>query len=168
MSTFWFIMMLTISTYINDMTFISGTRLHLRTPLLYPLTFWHSFFSAKQASGAESFLGGKLLLDDYGALWTLTAWESPASMGRYRNSGAHKKAMPLLLRMCDEASTVHWQQETRELPDWETVKNRMETEGRFVNLPHPSERHQQKIIPIPTIKSIFSERKITPKTRQLA
>jgi hypothetical protein len=145
------------------MTFISATRLHLRTPLLYPLTFWHSFFITKQTSKANGFLGGKLLMDNYGALWTLTAWEKPRNMTGYKNSGAHAKAMPLLLWMCDEAALVHWQQETDELPDWKTVRDRMEVEGRFSQLPHSNDRHRQQTIPLPEIKSIFSETNILPK-----
>jgi hypothetical protein len=146
------------------MIFISATRLHLRTPLLYPLTFWHTFFITKQTNKAEGFLGGKLLWDGYGALWTLTAWEKARDMTQYKSAGAHKRAMPLLLWMCDEAALVHWHQETRELPDWNLAKERMEKEGRFSNLPHPSNYHQQKIIPAPEIKSSFSERNILPKT----
>jgi hypothetical protein len=145
------------------MTFISATRLHLRTPLLYPLTFWHSFFITKQTSRASGFLGGKLLLDNYGALWTLTTWEKPRNMTSYKNSGAHAKAMPLLLWMCDEASLVHWQEKTNEIPDWTIVRDRMVKEGRFSQLSHPNDRHRQQIIPLPEIKSIVLETNISPK-----
>jgi hypothetical protein len=148
------------------MTFISATRLHLRNPLFYPLTYWHSFFSSRQASKTTGFLDGKLLLDNYGALWTLTAWENDQNMTRYRGSGAHKKAMPLLLWMCDEASLVHWQQETDELPDWQIIRDRMEKEGRFSQLPHPSDRHRQQLIPLPKISSLVSEINIRSKTKK--
>ncbi len=139
------------------MTFISATRLHLRNPLFYFLTSWHSFFSSRQISKATGFLDGKLLLDNYGALWTLTVWDNSQNMMRYRGSGAHKKAMPLLMQICDEASIVHWQQETNELPDWAVVHDRMEKEGRFSQLPHPSDRHQKQLIPLPEISLIASE-----------
>ena len=41
------------------------------------------------------------------ALWTITLWESEAAMQAFRNTDAHRKAMPLLHGSCDEASLAH-------------------------------------------------------------
>ena len=46
----------------------------------------------------------------------MTAWDSQESMRRYMTTGSHKKAMPKLMKWCDEASVAHWEQEGDALP----------------------------------------------------
>ena len=50
--------------------------------------------------------------------------------------------MAKLLEWCDEASVVHWIQETAELPDWRTAEKRMAESGRLSKVNHPSTDQQ--------------------------
>jgi hypothetical protein len=70
----------------------------------------HASRSSNQIVKAKGFLKGKTLLDKNLTFWTMSLWASDAEMRAYRNTDAHKKAMPKLQRWCDEASIVHWLQ----------------------------------------------------------
>lgn len=147
------------------MPFISVTRLRLRSPIYLPLFFWYTFTSAKQLVNHSSFIKGKTLLDRKLTFWTMTAWQNEGDMRAYRNSDAHKKAMPKLQHWCDEASVVHWHQEDDVLPDWLTAHRLMVTDGRISKVKHPSPEHSnlQQIAP-PRYPS-ETERLLTPKRR---
>jgi hypothetical protein len=123
------------------MTVISVTRLHLRTPRFFPLFLWHSLSSARQAQRAPGFLGGLLAADRSLGFWTITAWTEEAAMRAYRNTGAHRRAMPKLLQWCDEASVVHWQQDDSRLPEMPEALRRMVTEGKRSKVNRPSPAH---------------------------
>ena len=99
------------------MALISLTRLRLRSPVYLPLFFWHVWESTRQAQRAPGFVAGALARDPDGAFWTLTAWTDEASMRAYRNTAAHKRAMPKLMDWCDEAAVAHWEQEQGSLPN---------------------------------------------------
>ncbi len=59
-------------------------------------------------------------------------------MNAFRITLPHRDAMPKLLEWCDEAAVVHWNQESAELPDWETAERRMAESGRLSKVNHPS------------------------------
>jgi hypothetical protein len=107
-----------------------------------PQFIWYSLRSARQAERARGFLGGRIAREAGNAFWTVTAWTDEAAMREYRGSGAHQKAMPKLLDWCDEASIVHWQQPSAELPDWQESYRRMVAEGRSSKVNHPSANQQ--------------------------
>ena len=44
-----------------------------------------------------------------------------AAMRAYMTSGFHSRVMPKLFRWCDEASVVHWTQDSDDAPDWLTA-----------------------------------------------
>jgi hypothetical protein len=127
------------------MIWISITRLRLRSVRFLPKFLWLSWQSTRQAKKAEGnrrlkLEGGKGLV-----FWTLTAWDNEALMRAYMSSGAHRHAMPKLIHWCNEASTVHWLQETDELPSMAEAYRRMQAEGRFYKVNYPSadqEAHQ--------------------------
>lgn len=131
------------------MTFISVTRLHLRSPLYFPLFLWNVWLSTRQIVNTSGFLGGKLVTDANQGYWTMTAWEEQAAMKFYRNSGAHRSVMPRLQDWCDEACLVHWQQTDSSLPDWEEAHRRLVADGFLTKLSHPSSAHLQRDIPQP-------------------
>jgi Domain of unknown function (DUF3291) len=120
------------------MAFISVTRLRIRSWRYLPPFFWHTLMSFIQAKRAPGVFRATTKRAPDGAFWTLTAWESEASMRAYRNSGAHRGAMPKLLEWCDEASVGHWEQASDELPDWREARRRLLELGRISKVKHPS------------------------------
>src|SRR5690349_16049880 len=112
------------------MALVSGTRLRIRSLFYLLQFFWGNELSARQLVNSPGFLGGKLLVDRNRTFWTVTAWRDEVSMRAYRNSGAHRKVMPRLLKWCDEATVIHWSQESSRLPEWQEVHRRMVSEGK--------------------------------------
>jgi hypothetical protein len=144
------------------MAFVSITRLRLRS-FLYLLPFIvHASRSSNQIIKAKGFLKGKTLLDKNLTFWTMSLWTVDAEMRAYRNTDAHKKAMPKLQRWCDEASIVHWQQDDAEFPGWDESHKRMLAEGRSSKVKRPSDDHVNFRIPSPRFPS-KTERILLPK-----
>ena len=131
------------------MTFISVTRLRVRSLVYLPPFVWRTLQSLRQAERAPGFMCGKLLREAKNAFWTMTAWEDDATMNAFRASGAHRAAMPKLLDWCDEASVVHWNQETLELPTWLEAHRRMVKDGKPSKVHHPSPAQVANQIPAP-------------------
>jgi len=129
--------------------YISITRLRVRSFAYLPSFLWHAFQSTRQAERARGFLGGRLLVNPKSVYWTMTAWESDSAMNEFRTTAAHRAAMPKLLHICDEASVVHWPQETSELPSWEESHRRMVADGRVSKVNHPSANQLSNEIPSP-------------------
>ncbi len=123
------------------MPFVSLTRLRLRSIRFLPLFAIHAIRSSRQVKKAPGFLRGGLLPDRDWTFWTLTAWDARESMRTYMTAGAHKRAMPHLMRWCDEASVAHWEQEENALPSWEEADRRMRETGRPSKVNHPSAAH---------------------------
>jgi hypothetical protein len=133
------------------MTFVSITRLRLRSPWLQIPFFWHALRSGNQARSAPGNLAFRALADARNTFWTATLWSDEASMRAYMVAGPHKQAMPKLIDWCDEASVVHWTQDSKALPDWTTAWQRMVSEGRPSKVRQPSARHLAREIPRPRI-----------------
>lgn len=131
------------------MSFISVTRLRLRSARYLPPFLWHTLRSLRQARRAPGNLAAKTRRAADGAYWTLTAWDAADAMRAYRNSGAHKAAMPKLVDWCDEASVGHWEQESAALPDWREAHRRMLETGRLSKVKHPSARQSTGEMPAP-------------------
>lgn len=123
------------------MPFVSLTRLRLRSIRFLPGFFFHAVRSQRQVRRAPGFLGGALLPDSRRAFWTMTIWDSEASMRAYMTDGAHRAAMPKLLAWCDEASVAHWEQDEAVLPTWQDADRRMRQMGRPSRLRHPAPAH---------------------------
>ena len=100
------------------MPFVSVTRLRIRSVRFLPFFFLSAVRSQHQVKASPGFVGGAFLADQSRTFWTMTGWNDEASMRRFMTSGAHKAAMPRLMRWCDEASVVHWEQTADELPTW--------------------------------------------------
>ena len=126
-------------------TFISLTRLRLRSIRFLPQFAWHAIRSNLQVQRAHGFLLGSLLPDRSLTFWTMTAWDSESSMRAYMISGPHKAAMPYLMHWCDEASVAHWMETDpnvlASLPSWTEADRRMRASGRTSNVLHPSPQH---------------------------
>jgi coproporphyrinogen III oxidase len=76
-------------------------------------------------------------------------WEEQTAMQIMRQKGAHKEVMPKIQDWCDESAFVHWRQESKEIPSFAEVHQRMMTEGIFTRLSQPSSAHLHKQIPAP-------------------
>ncbi|WP_250126686.1 hypothetical protein [Chroococcidiopsis sp. CCMEE 29] len=62
-------------------------------------------------------------------------------MQTYMMADAHREAMPKLVEWSAEASFVHWNQDSSELPSWEIAEQRMAEQGKFVSLKYSSKAH---------------------------
>jgi hypothetical protein len=124
------------------MPFVSVTRLHLASRWFFPQFLFYALASSKRARRSPGFLTGWVSNDGEFAFWTSTVWESLEAMRAFRNSGMHRKAMPKLLRWCDEASFVHWEQLEATAPDIDRAVDRLSREGKVSKVLKPSERHQ--------------------------
>ncbi len=123
------------------MPLISVTRLRIRSAWYMPAFFLQAFRSARQAKAAPGNLAVAVLNEPRRTFWTCTAWSDQESMRAYMSAEPHRSAMRQLAHWCDEASVVHWQQPSGELPQWLAAHQRMQTEGRPSKVVHPSESH---------------------------
>jgi hypothetical protein len=121
--------------------FVSVTRLRIRSIFFMPGFILRAIPSQRQAQRSAGFLQGSLLRDHSWTFWTMTVWESRESVLAFMTSGAHKAAMPRLLHWCDEASVVHWEQASSDLPSWEEADQRMRSQGRISKVLHPGPHH---------------------------
>lgn len=144
------------------MPFVSVTRLRLRNFLYLVPFMFHAMRSSNQIIKSPGFLKGKTLLDKHLTFWTISLWKEQNDMRAYRIADAHKEAMPKLQQWCDEASVVHWMQESDDIPDWQTSYLRMKSEGRVSKVKHPSPGHTNMDVPPPRYPS-QTERILLPK-----
>jgi hypothetical protein len=131
------------------MALISITRLRVRSWKFLPMFYVRAFQSARQAKAAQGHLASALLNDRNNVFWTATSWVDEQSMKAFMIAGAHARAMRSLLEWCDEASVVHWTQESASLPSWQDAHARMKAEGRRSKVNHPSPAQVAFDIPAP-------------------
>src|SRR5579863_2441010 len=122
--------------------FISVTRLRVRSWWFLPGFLSYALRSSNQARSAPGNLAVELLRDARSTFWTCTAWQDEAAMRAFMMAEPHRSAMGKLAGWCNEASVVHWNQDTAEVPDWIEAHRRMATEGRRSRVRNPSEAHQ--------------------------
>jgi len=146
------------------MYLISATRLRVKSIWYLPKFFLANEASLKELKKTKGFLTGKELVDKGLTFWTLTLWESDAGMKTFRNSIPHRKAMQSLPTWCDEASYIHWAQETQLLPDWTIVYNKMIEEGKTTKVRNPSANQSNKNYPL--IKWTNTERVLIPQLKK--
>jgi hypothetical protein len=131
------------------MPLISVTRLRVRS-FRYLFGFiYYAQRSSRQARRTPGNLGVGLLRDANRAFWTRTAWRDEASMRHFMLAMPHRQAMGKLAEWCDEASVVHWTQDSASLPDWREAYRRMVAEGRRSRVKHPSAAHEAFDIAVP-------------------
>lgn len=124
-----------------EMSYISVTRLKVKSIFLLPAFMKANEASVKSMKGMHGFMGGSELIDRGLVFWTLTMWDSEASMRVFRNGPAHRAAMQRLPDWCNEAAYVHWLQEDAGLPDWAAASKRLLTEGKLTKVKTPSAAH---------------------------
>ncbi len=133
------------------MALLSVTRLRIRSLRFLPVFIYRSGQSIRQARAAEGNFGVDVLRDANSVFWTRTAWASEAAMRAYMTAGSHRAVMPSLMQWCDEASTVHWESASNELPAWNEAYERMLAEGRPSRLQYETPRHRSMAHPPPRL-----------------
>ena len=123
------------------MPLISVTRLRIRSPWYLPGFFFYTLRSIRQARVAAGNSTVKLLPDAHRTFWTCTSWTDLNAMRAYVSAGPHRQSMKRLAHWCDEASVVHWEQDSLELPSWQEAHRRMQQDGRPSKLDHPGAAH---------------------------
>jgi hypothetical protein len=146
------------------MAVISVTRLRLRSVRFLPQFLWANFVVTRQIAKTSGFLRGRLFVDAELTFWTTTAWNDAGSLRSFRDSGAHKRAMPRLAKWCSEATTVHWDQLDDHLPDWKQAYDRLVREGRVIYVNNPSEFQKERKFPEPRLSGRL-QRALTPRSR---
>jgi len=107
-------------------------RLHLLSP-----NFFRVCRSRDQSNIASGNIQTVTRSQTETAYWTLTG-DNEASMQIYMMADAHREAMPKLVEWSDEASFVHWNQDSSELPSWDIAEQWMAEQGKFVSLKYSS------------------------------
>jgi heme-degrading monooxygenase HmoA len=134
----------------EPMSFISITRLRVRSWFYLPAFLLQAQRIARQAARADGNLAVKLLADRRNTYWTATSWSSEGSMKAFMLAKPHGPTMRSLLQWCDEAALVHWMQVGVELPSWEEAHKRLQQDGRRSKVNHPSAVHTAFAISKPT------------------
>ena len=135
------------------MAVIVFTRLRLKDAALTDEFFADAVAAIEQAQQAEGNLGTDALADAGNAWWTVTAWQERRQMLTYVSTDPHRSIVSHLDRFCDEATFVDWEQESTELPDWQTGWRRLVDGGTAGQLSQPSPAHQTRDFPAPVVPS---------------
>ena len=140
------------------MPFVAVTRLRVRS-IFFLLSFMRANeASVKELKASKGLLKGKELIDKKLTFWTITLWEDEASMKEFRGSPSHRMAMQHLPKWCNEASYHHWVQEDNEFPSWNTISEKLFTEGKLSKVRNPS--NAQINNQFPSIKWTKTERRL--------
>jgi Domain of unknown function (DUF3291) len=133
------------------MPIVSITRLRVRSWRYLPMFMWYASRSSRQAAKARGSLAVRLLKDRRKTFWTGTVWTTDAAMKTFMLAGTHREAMRKLPHWCDEASVVHWNQESGDLPTWPEASARLQNEGRRSKVNQPSGAHMAHKFPKPRV-----------------
>jgi hypothetical protein len=124
------------------MPVVSITRLRVRSWRYILPFFVAALRSAWQAKNSAGSLAVTVLRQPQNTFWTRTVWVSEEPMKSFMLSGPHRPAMRRLLEWCDEASLVHWTQDSFAPPAWPEAHRRLQADGRISKVNHPSEDHR--------------------------
>jgi heme-degrading monooxygenase HmoA len=125
------------------------TRLRLRDPSLLDEFFTHAAAVLEQAMKSEGNLGTDALAEAHDAWWSVTAWDDRPHMQAYVNTDPHLSTEALLDHLCDEATFVDWEQDTPQLPDWQTSWRHLVADGYSATLTNQSEANETRAFPAP-------------------
>jgi hypothetical protein len=133
------------------MPLIVVTRLRLKDPALQDEFFTDAVAAIEQAQKSDGNLGVDALAEANNTWWTVTAWQERRLMHAYVGSEPHRDIMAHLDRFCDEATFVDWEQDSGDLPDWQTGWRRLVDGGTAGMLTQPSRAHQTRDFPVPVV-----------------
>lgn len=135
---------------------VSMTRLRLRSPLLLPIFLWHNERIVQQIKQAPGFIEGKIMAALDLSMWTITIWDSDASLCRFYQQGSHGRATGYRQHWASEAVIGRYPlsrdacpSQAVELPSWSDVAQLLTQTGSFSNVQHPSRDQLQRFVPPP-------------------
>jgi hypothetical protein len=132
------------------MPFVSITRLRIRSWRYLPAFYIQTYRTGRQAVKADGILAVRLLRNKDRTFWTGTMWSSEGAMKSYVITPPHGPVMRKLLDWCDEASMVHWTQDSDIFPSWQEAHQRLQSEGRASKVRHPSSAQLSQRFPVPS------------------
>ena len=131
------------------MAVIVVTRLRLRDPALLDEFFPDAVAAIEQARKSEGNLGTDALADANNAWWTVTSWRDRRLMVAFVGNQPHRGIMDRLDHYCDEAAFVDWEQDSPDLPGWQTSHRHLVADGTAAELTRPSAANQTRAFPPP-------------------
>ena len=131
------------------MPVIVVTRLRLKDPALLDEFFTDAVAAIEQAQKSEGNLGADALADADNAWWTVSAWQERVLMEAFVNGEPHLGVTARLDHYCDEATFVDWEQDSPDLPDWQTSWRHLVADGQAAELSDPSAANQTRAFPAP-------------------
>jgi hypothetical protein len=131
------------------MPVIVVTRLRLSDPALFEEFFAAAVAVVEQAKGSAGNLGADVLADTGNVFWTTTAWQGRGPMQAFVGAEPHLATMARIDDWCDEATFVDWEQDSPDLPDWQTGYDHLIADGQSATLTHASDAHSTRAFPAP-------------------
>ena len=125
------------------------TRLRLRDPALLDESFTDAVAAIEQATKPEGNPGADALADAHNAWWSVSAWQERRLMRAYVDSQPHLDIRARLDHYCDEATFIDWEQDSPDLPDWQTSWRHLTADGKAAELSHPSAANRTRNFPPP-------------------
>jgi len=133
------------------MAVIVVTRLRLKDPALLDEFFIDAVAAIEQAQKSDGNLGVDALADANNAWWSVSSWQERRPMQAYVRSEPHQTIQLKIDRYCDEATFVDWEQDSADLPDWQTNWRQLVASGQGAELTQPSAAHQTRAFPAPVV-----------------
>ena len=131
------------------MPIIVVARLRLRDHSLQDEFSTRATAVLEQAQKTDGNLGADAFADAHDVWWDVTAWQRRAPIETFMNTEPHLSTRGLVDHLCDEASFVDWEQDTAEVPDWQTCWRRLVADGESATLTHGSEANETRAFPAP-------------------
>jgi hypothetical protein len=131
------------------MPVIVVTRLRLKDPALLDEFFTDAVAAIEQAQKSDGNLGVDALADANNAWWSVSAWTGGDPMQAFVGKQPHRTIQGRLAHYCDEATFVDWEQDSPDLPDWQTSWRHLVADGKVAQLTHPSDANQTRAFPPP-------------------
>jgi heme-degrading monooxygenase HmoA len=125
------------------------TRLRLKDAALLDEFFTDAVAALEQAQKSEGNLGVNALADANNAWWSVSSWRARDPMQAFVNSEPHLSITARLDHYCDEATFVDWEQDSPDLPDWQTSWRHLTADGQVAGLTQPSAANQTRDFPRP-------------------
>ena len=131
------------------MPIIVVARLRLRDPSLLDEFFTRASGVLELAQKMDGNLGADALAEGPDVWWDVTAWLGRAQIEAFMKTEPHLSTIGLVDHLCSEASFVDWEQDSSELPDWQTSWRRLVADGRSAVLTNPSDANETRAFPAP-------------------